>query len=89
VPARQPLVPWFLWLFVAMVALNSTGLLAPAVQHGLNEVSRACLVIAISALGLKTSFMQLARGGWRPAVLILIETLWLAALVLVCALLRS
>jgi uncharacterized integral membrane protein (TIGR00698 family) len=89
VPARQPLVPWFLWLFVAMVALNSAGFLKPAVQHGLNDISRACLVIAISALGLKTSFMQLARGGWRPAVLILIETLWLAALVLVCALLRS
>jgi hypothetical protein len=31
--------------------------------------------------------MQLARAGWRPLVLILVETGWLAALVLAGALL--
>jgi uncharacterized membrane protein YadS len=80
--ARFGLIPWFLWLFVAMVVLNSTlGLqgLAPV----LGSASRACLVLAIAALGLKTSFMQLARMGWRPAALILAATLWLAGLVLV------
>ncbi len=85
--ARQPLVPWFLWLFAAMVALNSAGVLDAAVRDGLNAVSRACLVVAIAALGMKTSFMQLARAGWRPLVLILVETGWLAALVLAGALL--
>ena len=75
---RRPALPWFLWLFVAMVALNSTGLFAPVVQSGLGTVSRWCLVIAIAALGLKTSFIELARAGWRPLLLVLIETLWLA-----------
>jgi uncharacterized integral membrane protein (TIGR00698 family) len=78
---RLGLIPWFLWLFVAMVVLNSTlGLqgLAPV----LGSASRACLVLAIAALGLKTSFMQLARMGWRPAALILAATVWLAMLVL-------
>ncbi|NRF72062.1 putative sulfate exporter family transporter [Aquincola sp. S2] len=87
--ARQPLVPWFLWLFVAMVALNSAGALPAVVQHGLNDVSRASLVVAIAALGMKTSFQQLARAGWRPMVLILVETLWLALLVLGFALTRN
>lgn len=87
-PAKQALVPWFLWVFVAMVALNSAGFVAPALQEGLGSVSRACLVMAIAALGMKTSFAQLASAGWRPLVLILVETLWLAALVLVCVLLR-
>lgn len=31
---------------------------------------------------MKTSFKQLARAGWQPFVLIIAETLWLAALVL-------
>ncbi len=81
-PARQPLMPWFLWLFLAMVALNSAGLLQAEVQTGLAWAARACLVIAIAALGMKTSFMQLARAGWRPFVMILAETLFLALLVL-------
>jgi uncharacterized integral membrane protein (TIGR00698 family) len=80
--ARQPLVPWFLWLFVALVAANSAGTLDAPLQQGLGWVSRACLVVAIAALGMKTSFMQLAKAGWRPIVLILVETLWMAALVL-------
>jgi uncharacterized integral membrane protein (TIGR00698 family) len=87
-PAKQALVPWFLWLFVAMVVLNSAGFVAPALQDGLSTVSRACLVMAIAVLGMKTSFAQLASAGWRPLVLILVETLWLAVLVLVCVLLR-
>jgi uncharacterized integral membrane protein (TIGR00698 family) len=79
---RQPLVPWFLWLFIALVAVNSAGALALPVQQGLGWVSRACLVVAIAALGMKTSFMQLAEAGWRPILLIVGETLWMAALVL-------
>ena len=80
--AKQPLVPWFLWLFAAMVAANSAGALAPVMQQGLGWVSRACLVVAIAALGMKTSFMQLTQAGWRPMALIAIETAWMAALVL-------
>lgn len=80
--AKQPLVPWLLWLFVARVVINSAGALTAPVQQGLGWVSRACLVVAISALGMKTSFMQLARAGWRPIVLILVERLYMAALVL-------
>lgn len=79
---RAPLVPWFLWLFVAMVVLNSVGALAPPVQAALGDVARACLLVAIAALGIKTSFAELARCGWRPLALILIETAWLALLVL-------
>lgn len=87
-PARQAMVPWFLWLFVGMVALNSLGTLSTALQAGLNDVSRACLVAAIAALGMKTSFAQLARAGWRPLALIVIETVWIAGFVLAVILIR-
>lgn len=79
---RPPLVPWFLWLFVALVAANSGGLVPAGVQQELGDASRACLVLAIAALGVKTSFRQLAQAGWRPLLLLLIETLWMAGLVL-------
>ena len=81
-PARQPLIPWFLWLFIGMVVINSAGVLPAPVQAGVSSVSRACLVVAIAALGMKTSFHELARMGWRPLALIVIETVWIAAFVL-------
>ncbi len=87
-PARQAMVPWFLWLFVGMVVLNSLGALSAPMQAGLNDVSRACLVAAIAALGMKTSFAQLARAGWRPLALIIIETVWIAGFVLAVILIR-
>jgi uncharacterized integral membrane protein (TIGR00698 family) len=84
--AKQPLVPWFLWMFLGMVALNSAGALDAPVRQVVDWLSRGCLVVAIAALGMKTSFAQLARAGWRPFALILAETLWLALLVLAAVL---
>ena len=85
---RQALVPWFLWVFVALVILNSLGGVPAVVQEGLGTVSRTCLVVAIAALGIKTSFRQLARAGWKPFTLLLVETLWMAAFVLAAIYLR-
>jgi uncharacterized integral membrane protein (TIGR00698 family) len=80
--SRPPLLPWFLWLFLALVAINSAGVLPAPVQSGLADAARACLVVAIAALGTKTSIGQLAAAGWRPMALILAETIFLALLVL-------
>ncbi len=80
-PARQAVLPWFLWMFIVMVGLNSAGAFNSTLAQGLNEVSRACLVTAISALGLKTSIAQLARTGWQPMLMVGAETVWLAAVV--------
>ena len=78
-----PLVPWFLWVFVGLVVLGSAGFIAQPVQQALSTGSRVCLVVAIAALGVKTSFAAIASTGWRPLALIVAETLLLAALVLV------
>jgi uncharacterized integral membrane protein (TIGR00698 family) len=79
----QKLVPWFLWLFIALLVLNSAGGVPAPVQDGLNWISRACLVVAIVALGMKTSIEELRSFGWRPLALLLSETLWIAVLVLI------
>lgn len=79
---QQPLVPWFLWVFLALVIVNSAGWLSTEVAQVVGAVSRLCLVVAIAALGLKTSFEQLAKAGWQPITLIFIETVWMALFVL-------
>jgi uncharacterized membrane protein YadS len=43
----------------------------------------------LAALGVKTSFMQLAQAGWWPFALLLVETLWMAGFVLVAILLSN
>jgi uncharacterized integral membrane protein (TIGR00698 family) len=80
--APKPGVPLFLVAFAALIVANSLSLLAASVTGVLSEVSRWCLVTAIAALGMKTSFRDLAAVGWRPVTLIVIETLWIGALVL-------
>lgn len=77
-----PPLPLFLLGFATLVLANSAGLLPPALNHGLGEVSRWCLVMAIAAVGTKTSFQQLASLGWRPVALLFANTLFLAVLVL-------
>ncbi|MDR7268157.1 putative integral membrane protein (TIGR00698 family) [Pelomonas saccharophila] len=78
------LVPSFLWLFVALAALNSLGCLRP-VQDPLNLGSRACLMLGVAGLGMKTSFRHLASAGWRPVLLMLATSTWLAAVTLAAA----
>ncbi|MDE2363460.1 MAG: putative sulfate exporter family transporter [Hyphomicrobiales bacterium] len=79
---KAPL-PLFLLGFAALVCLRSAGAIpAPAVEV-VNDVSRWCLVAAIAALGMKTSFRKVFAVGWRPIGLMVAETAWIAALVFV------
>ena len=79
---RMPLVPGFLLAFVCLVAINSSGVLPTSLSSAMSDTSRVCLVIAIAALGLKTSLQKLATVGWRPIALLVGETLFLAMLVI-------
>lgn len=82
VTQSQPLLPHFLIGFVALVVLGSVVNLPVVVVNGVSEVSRWCLLVAISALGVKTSFAELFALGWKPLVLILAETVILLGFVL-------
>lgn len=74
--------PWFLIGFAALVALGSLGLLPKLAITVADETSRWCLVAAVAALGMKTSFQALAKVGWRPVALVVLETVWIALVVL-------
>ncbi|HEV8691563.1 MAG TPA: putative sulfate exporter family transporter [Ideonella sp.] len=79
---RPPLLPGFALGFAALVLINSTGWVPAAVQQAGNDASRWCLVAAIAAIGMKTQLKDLATVGLKPIVLMVGETVFLAALVL-------
>jgi uncharacterized membrane protein YadS len=79
---RPPLLPWFVIAFVLLALVNSSGALPPALTAGAGEVSRWCLVAAVAAIGMKTRFKDLAEAGWKPVLLMVLETLFLAGIVL-------
>jgi uncharacterized integral membrane protein (TIGR00698 family) len=79
---RPPLLPWFAVGFILLASINSTGLVPAAMQGLGSELSRWLLVIAISALGMKTQLRELAAVGIRPILLMFGETLFLMLLVL-------
>jgi uncharacterized integral membrane protein (TIGR00698 family) len=74
----KPMVPLFLVGFAILVVANSLGLLPKFATDGASDLSRWCLVTAIAALGMKTSFKALTVVGWRPVGLMVAETLWIA-----------
>ena len=78
----KPPVPLFLLGFAALVAINSFGSIPKLAGEAANELSRWCLVTAIAALGMKTSFKALIAVGWRPVAVMVAETAWIAGLVL-------
>jgi uncharacterized integral membrane protein (TIGR00698 family) len=77
-----PLLPWFLVVFVLLAAANSAGWVPPQAGDALASLSRWCLVAAIAALGVMTSFAELAALGWQPVILLVSETLFLATLIM-------
>jgi uncharacterized integral membrane protein (TIGR00698 family) len=80
--SRPPILPGFLIAFILCTVLNNLVQLPASLLDSINALSRHCLVAAIAAIGLKTDLRSLARIGMKPVLLLLVETLWLAALVL-------
>ena len=79
---RPPLLPGFLVAFVVFAALNSLVELPAAFSDSMSSLSRLCLVTAIAAIGLKSDLRSMLTIGFKPVLLMLLETVWLAAFVL-------
>ena len=83
---KLPLIPGFLLAFMVLVFLATVGVINPSMAALAGDTSRALLVCAIAAAGVKTSFADLAKLGWQPVVMLLGETLFIAAVVLAAVL---
>ena len=76
-----PVLPWFAVAFAVLVGIASMGWIPAPVADAGSTLSRWFLVTAIAAIGMKTSLKSLVDMGLRPVMLVVVETLFLAALV--------
>ena len=67
--------------FAVLVAINSAGLIPSVVQQGLQTLSTWLLVIAMAAIGMKSHMKEVATVGFKPILLMVSETVFLALLV--------
>jgi uncharacterized integral membrane protein (TIGR00698 family) len=79
---KVTLLPAFLVGFVVLAALNGFHLVPKPIGDSLTEVSKWLLVIAVAALGMKTSLREMMAVGTTAIALMAAETLFLALLVL-------
>ncbi|MEO0467894.1 MAG: putative sulfate exporter family transporter [Pseudomonadota bacterium] len=75
-------VPPFVIVFLLFVIANSSGIVPGGVEQFGSDFSRWCLIIAIAALGCKTSLRALVDVGIRPIIVLTAQTLFLAGFAL-------
>jgi uncharacterized integral membrane protein (TIGR00698 family) len=79
---RPPLLPGFAVAFALLMLVNSTGWVPASVQEFGNDASRWCLLTAMAAIGMKTQLRDVVTVGIKPVVLMILETVFLALVVL-------
>ncbi len=77
----EPLLPWFLVVFVALVVVNSLGWVPAQAETLLTPVSSWCLLTAVAGLGVKTSLKAIVDVGPAPIGVMIAQTVFLAVFV--------
>ncbi len=75
-------VPGFLVVFIALALLNNLLALPIELVEAIKTLSAWLLVVAMVAIGLKTSLGEVLSVGWKPIFLLTSETIFFAALIL-------
>ncbi|WP_254598279.1 YeiH family protein [Polynucleobacter arcticus] len=78
--ASLRLIPNFLLGFMALSVVASMQILPLPTIESISDLSRWMLVIAIAASGVKTSFKELGKLGWKPVLMLLVETIFIASI---------
>ena len=78
---RPPLLPGFVLVFVLLVAAGSLVPIPAAVRDAGTALSSWALVAAMAAIGVKTRLGDILALGWKPVLLMIAETLFIALLV--------
>ncbi len=58
--------PWFILMFIGMVAIKSIGIFPEQVSSSISDLSKFLMVMALGAIGLKTNFSKVAKSGFAP-----------------------
>lgn len=70
-------IPWFAFGFLVVIGINSLQIIPPVIVTFLNNVDTFLLTMAMTALGVETSFSKFKKAGPKPFVLALILFIWL------------
>ncbi|MBH1941177.1 YeiH family putative sulfate export transporter [Mobilitalea sibirica] len=62
----KKIFPWFILLFLGMVALKSTGMIKEVVGKELADLSKFLMIMSLGAIGLKTDFKKVYKSGIMP-----------------------
>jgi uncharacterized integral membrane protein (TIGR00698 family) len=68
-------LPWFLVVFIGLVLIGNSVALPGVVLDGASSLSRACLLVAVAALGMKTSLADLATVGFAKLMVLVGATM--------------
>lgn len=82
-PDQTTPVPWFVFGFLAMVAVNSAVAIPEEIKAVSPHVTTFLLSIALAAMGLETDLSKLREKGMRPFILGLAASLFIACLSLI------
>lgn len=66
---RRVQVPWFVLGFVAVIVVNSLGLVPSGLREALVWIDGFLLAVSLAAMGLETSLANLRREGLKPLLL--------------------
>lgn len=61
--------PWFVLWFLLLALLQTAGVLPALLVDGLPRTGRFLIIMALTSIGLRTDFREIAKTGPRPMVL--------------------
>lgn len=70
-------IPWFAFLFIGMIAVNSLQIIPSSVVVNINEIDTFLLTMAMTALGMETNLKKFKSAGTKPIALASILYAWL------------
>ena len=81
-PKKPPLLPFFVVAFIFFATLNSFGIVPAIILQWMAELSGWALLIAIAAVGMKTSLKDIIEVGGQAIIIIVAETVFIGLFVL-------
>lgn len=64
----KEIFPWFILMFLGVVALKSIGIITEGMGGVLSNISKFFMVTALAAIGLKTNFKSVSKSGILPMI---------------------
>jgi uncharacterized membrane protein YadS len=58
--------PYFILLFLMMVAVKSTGFISAELSSNIASISKFMMIMALGAIGLTTNFSEVSDSGIKP-----------------------